>query len=214
MQGIRLSYFLFLGIGLMACNNQNNEPSMINDNIPPSQLEIATLGGGCFWCVEAVFQEVKGVQKVVSGYSGGTKETANYEAVCSKKTNHAEVIQVHFNPSVISFAEILEIFWTTHDPTTPNRQGNDVGPQYRSVVFYDSEEQKTITEKSIAEVATKIWDNPIVTEVSPLEAFYEAEVYHQDYYQKVGNRNPYCTFIITPKVTKFRKQFKEKLKTS
>jgi peptide-methionine (S)-S-oxide reductase len=176
------------------------------------KLETATLGGGCFWCVEAVFQEVKGVESVMSGYSGGTKETADYKTVCSGATSHAEVVQVRFDPEVISFAEILEIFWTTHDPTTPNRQGNDVGPQYRSVIFYHNEEQKRIAEKSKAEVAAGIWDDPVVTEISPLKDFYPAEDYHQDYYAKTGNRNPYCTFVITPKITKLRKKFAHKLK--
>lgn len=177
-------------------------------------LETATLGGGCFWCVEAVYQEVEGVESVVSGYSGGTAETADYKTVCSGTTDHAEVIQLKFDPAVISYAEILEIFWSTHNPTTPNRQGNDVGPQYRSVIFYHSEEQRRVAEQSKAEVATGIWDDPIVTEISPFEAFYPAEDYHQDYYQNVGNRNPYCTFVITPKMKKFRKQFSGKLKTN
>ena len=178
------------------------------------QLETATLGGGCFWCVEAVYQEVEGVESVVSGYSGGREETADYKTVCSGTTDHAEVIQLKFDPSVISYAEILEIFWSTHNPTTPNRQGNDVGPQYRSVIFYHSEAQRQTAEQSKAEVAADLWDDPIVTEISPFEAFYTAEDYHQDYYQNVGNRNPYCTFVITPKMKKFRKQFSSKLKTS
>ena len=177
----------------------------------PTQL--ATLGGGCFWCTEAVFQEVQGVVSVTSGYSGGTPETADYELVCSGTTRHAEVVQVEFDPAVISYEDILEIFWATHDPTTLNRQGNDTGPQYRSVIFYHSETQKAAAERSKAEVAPKIWGRPIVTEISPFEEFFPAEDYHQEYYQNVGNRNPYCTFVITPKVQKFRKNFKDKLKT-
>jgi len=177
------------------------------------QIETATLGGGCFWCVEAVYQEVEGVVSVVSGYSGGTAETADYKSVCSGTTDHAEVIQLKFDPASISYSEILEIFWSTHNPTTLNRQGNDVGPQYRSVIFYHGEEQRSIAEQSKAKVAPTIWDDPIVTEISSFEVFYPAEDYHQDYYENVGNRNPYCTFVITPKMKKFRKQFSSKLKT-
>lgn len=175
------------------------------------KLEIATLGGGCFWCVEAVYQLVQGVEKVVSGYSGGTKETADYKTVCSGTTNHAEVVQVHFDPEVISYKEILDIFWAVHDPTTLNRQGNDRGTQYRSVIFYHSDEQRQLAEQSKTEVAAQLWDDPIVTQIVPLEAFYSAEDYHQNYYQNVGDRNSYCSFVITPKVTKFRKQFAHKL---
>ena len=176
-------------------------------------LEKATLGGGCFWCVEAVYQLVEGVHQVKSGYAGGSAETANYNAVCSGATKHAEVIQVTFDPQVITFTEILDIFWTVHDPTTLNRQGNDVGPQYRSVIFYENDMQRRIAEESIATVATRIWDDPVVTEISPLPAFFPAEDHHDNYYQKVGNRNPYCSFVITPKVSKFRKQFAHRLKT-
>lgn len=174
--------------------------------------EIATLGGGCFWCVEAVVQRLQGVNKVVSGYAGGTAENANYKAVCSGTTKHAEVIQVYFDPGVISYAEILEVFWSAHDPTTLNRQGNDVGPQYRSVIFYHNDMQKQIAEDSIRNVAPKLWSDPIVTELSPLEKFYQAEDYHLNYYNNVGNRNPYCTFVITPKVKKLQKEFSHKLK--
>jgi methionine-S-sulfoxide reductase len=176
------------------------------------QLAYATLGGGCFWCLEAVYQQAKGVHKVTSGYAGGTKETANYNMVCSGSTQHAEVVQVQYDPEVISFGEVLDIFWTIHDPTTPNRQGNDVGPQYRSVIFYHDDAQKEKAEQSIAEIAPQLYDAPIVTELAPFEAFYPAETAHHNYYQKVGNRNPYCTFIITPKVQKFRKRFTDKLK--
>jgi peptide-methionine (S)-S-oxide reductase len=180
--------------------------------IPVDELETATLGGGCFWCVEAVYQAVEGIYGVVSGYSGGTPQTANYEDVSSGTTGHAEVVQVHFNPKVIGFAQILEIFWATHNPTTRNRQGNDVGPQYRSVIFYHSEEQKKIAEKSKAEVATQLWEDPIVTEIKQMKGFWEAEDYHQDYYQNVGDRNPYCTFVITPKMDKLKKAFPDRLK--
>ncbi|MCB0704168.1 MAG: peptide-methionine (S)-S-oxide reductase MsrA [Saprospiraceae bacterium] len=177
-------------------------------------LQHATLGGGCFWCTEAVFQQLKGVVSVQSGYSGGRPETANYSMVCSGTTRHAEVIQVTFDPEVISFDELLEVFWATHDPTTLNRQGNDSGPQYRSVIFYHSEEQKAQAEKSKSQLAPALWENPIVTEISPFEAFYPAESEHDNYYNKVGGRNPYCSFIITPKLSKFRKRFASKLKDS
>lgn len=177
-------------------------------------LEIATLGAGCFWCVEAIYRDVEGVESVVSGYSGGKKETADYETVCTGTTAHAEVIQIKFDSAKISFKEILEIFWSTHDPTTLNRQGNDVGPQYRSVVFYHDTKQKELAEQSKTTVAPSLWDDPIVTEISPFEAFYEAEAYHHDYYAKVGHRNPYCSIVITPKVTKFRQKFQDKLKKS
>ena len=175
-------------------------------------LQKATIGGGCFWCTEAIFQQVQGVVNVKSGYSGGKAETADYDSVCSGMTKHAEVIQVEFDADQISYEEILEIFFTTHDPTTLNRQGNDRGPQYRSVVFYHNEAQRLAAEEAKNGVAPKIWDDPIVTEISPLDGFWEAEQYHDNYYNKVGNRNPYCTFVITPKVSKFRKKFAHKLK--
>jgi methionine-S-sulfoxide reductase len=176
------------------------------------KIEFATLGGGCFWCLEAVYELLDGVKSVTSGYAGGTADTANYTDVCSGSTEHAEVIQIEFDSAIVSFGEILDIFWTIHDPTTLNRQGNDAGPQYRSVIFFHSEEQKEVAANSIKATATKVWDDPIVTQLEPLEKFYNGESQHQNYYQKTGNRNPYCSFIITPKVTKFRKQFAHKLK--
>ncbi len=198
-----------------ATSMSHNDPhAPAGDNPAGNELEVTTLGGGCFWCVEAVYQEVEGVQSVISGYSGGTAATADYKTVCSGTTDHAEVVQITFDPKVISFSEILEIFWSTHDPTTLNRQGNDVGPQYRSVIFYHNEEQKRIAERSKAEVAPQIWDKPIVTQIVSFEAFYPAEDYHQDYYSTVGNRNPYCTFVISPKMKKFRKQFSDKIKSN
>lgn len=178
-----------------------------------NQFALATLGGGCFWCVEAIFEQVEGVHHVMSGYSGGDKATADYKTVCSGTTKHAEVVQVSFDPEVIIYREILEIFFTTHDPTTPNRQGNDVGPQYRSVVFYHDEAQKAVVEEVKANYAPQVWDAPIVTEIAPFEDFFPAEDYHHGYYSKVGERNPYCTFVITPKVSKFRKLFSHKMKT-
>jgi peptide-methionine (S)-S-oxide reductase len=191
-----------------------NDQTMNKDlsNIPADELESIILGGGCFWCVEAVLQDVEGVYSVVSGYAGGTEKDANYTAVCTGMTGHAEVAEINFNPKVVSLEQILLMFWSSHDPTTLNRQGNDVGPQYRSAIFYNSEQQKAIAEQSKKEVATSIWDKPIVTEITPLEKFYPAEDYHQNYYKNVGSRNSYCTFVITPKVTKFRKQFADKLK--
>ena len=176
------------------------------------QQEIATLGGGCFWCVEAVFDELRGVESVESGYAGGSVANPTYAQVCTGRTGHAEVAQITFNPSVISFKEILQVFFTVHDPTTLNRQGEDVGTQYRSVIFYHNDEQKRIAEEVIKEIdAEKIWDNRIVTEVAPFNEFFKAEDYHQEYY--VNNPGqPYCQVVIAPKVVKFRKKFKEKLK--
>ncbi len=174
--------------------------------------EVATLGGGCFWCLEAVYDELKGVTDVVSGYSGGNVPNPTYEQVCGKHTGHAEVVQVTFDPDVISFRDILKVFFTIHDPTTMNRQGNDVGPQYRSAIFYHSPEQKAAAEEVITEITREgLWPRPIVTEVTAFEAFYPAEEYHQEYFA----RNPYqgyCQAIIAPKVAKFRKMYVERLK--
>lgn len=177
-----------------------------------NELALATIGGGCFWCVEAIFEQVEGVHAVMSGYSGGDKATADYKSVCSGTTKHAEVIQVTFDPSITSYQEILEIFFATHDPTTLNRQGNDAGPQYRSVVFYHDETQREVAEEVKSTYAPQVWDDPIVTEITAFESFYPAEEYHHGYYDKVGERNPYCTFVITPKVSKFRKLFSHKMK--
>lgn len=177
-----------------------------------SNLEKATFGGGCFWCTEAVYQELDGVHSVTSGYSGGKKVNPTYEEVCSGFTGHAEVVQIEFDPSKVSFAELLEVFWRTHDPTTLNRQGADVGTQYRSVVFYENEEQKKVAE----ELRNKLdesgaFSGPIVTEISPLEKFYAAEKYHQDYY-RLNPDQGYCRAVIGPKLSKFRKAFEGKLK--
>ncbi len=174
--------------------------------------EQVTLGGGCFWCLEAVFEQLRGVQKVESGYSGGTLADPSYDRVCSGRTGHAEVVQVTFDPSEITYSEILDVFFATHDPTTLNRQGADVGTQYRSVIFYHTQAQKEAAEKKIAELnAAKIWDTPIVTEIAPLKTFYRAENYHQKYFQD-NPRQPYCQVVISPKVAKFRKQFAARLK--
>jgi peptide-methionine (S)-S-oxide reductase len=172
--------------------------------------EIATLGGGCFWCLEAVYQELKGVQHVESGYAGGHVANPSYEDVCSGKTGHAEVVRITFDPAIVSYREILEIFFTIHDPTTLNRQGNDCGTQYRSVIFYHSPEQQDIARHVIAEMAN-VWDAPIVTELTPVPVYYKAEDYHQNYFRQ----NPlqgYCAFVVAPKVAKFRKIFAEKAK--
>ena len=169
-------------------------------------LQLATIGGGCFWCTEAIFQEIKGVEKVVSGYSGGTVPGhPTYREICSGLTGHAEVIQITFDANIISFEEILIIFMTTHDPTTLNKQGADVGTQYRSVIFYHDNQQKAIAEKVIKEVS-KYYDAAIVTEVSPLDMFYEAEDYHQDYYRN-NKEQAYSSFVITPKLSRIRSMF-------
>ncbi|MCS7068276.1 MAG: peptide-methionine (S)-S-oxide reductase MsrA [Meiothermus sp.] len=175
-------------------------------------LEVATLGGGCFWCLEAVYNELKGVAKVVSGYSGGHVPNPSYEQVCGQQTGHAEVVQVTFDPRVVSYREILEVFFTIHDPTTPNRQGNDVGPQYRSVIFYHSAEQKAVAEE-VMKAQQEVWENPIVTELVAFERFYPAEGYHQQYFKRNPDQ-PYCVFVVGPKVTKFRKQYSDRLKSA
>ena len=174
--------------------------------------ESATLAGGCFWCLEAVFQQLRGVTKVVSGYTGGTVPNPSYQAVCTGATGHAEVTQVTFDPAVITYRDLLDIFFTIHDPTTLNRQGADEGTQYRSAVFYHSAEQKAEAERAIRELeGAKVWDDPIVTEVVPLEKFYAAETYHQDYYARNPNQ-AYCRAVIAPKVAKLRSKYFEKLK--
>ena len=177
------------------------------------QTESVTLGGGCFWCTEAVFSELKGVEKVESGYSGGTIPNPTYQQVCTGATGHAEVVRITFDPSVISFKQLLEIFFTVHDPTTLNRQGADVGTQYRSVIFYQNADQKTTAEEVVKEVsAAGIWKAPIVTQLEPFKAFYPAETYHVDYF-KNNPRQPYCQVVIAPKVRKFREHYLEQLKT-
>jgi peptide-methionine (S)-S-oxide reductase len=179
--------------------------------LPPG-LETATLGGGCFWCVEAVFADFQGVHKVESGYAGGKTDNPTYKEVCSGTTGHAEVIQVHFDPKVISYDEILNVFFHAHDPTTLNRQGGDVGTQYRSVIFYDSEAQRKTAEAAM-EKAAKLWSDPIVTEISPLPKYFPAEDYHQDYFALNGSQ-PYCRMVIAPKLQKIRKEFAHRLKSA
>jgi peptide-methionine (S)-S-oxide reductase len=174
--------------------------------------EQATFGGGCFWCLEAVFQQLRGVETVESGYAGGSVPDPTYKAVCRGDTGHVEVVRVTFDPAVISYSELLEVFFAVHDPTTPNRQGNDVGTQYRSAVFYETPEQKAAAEAVIAGLtAEKVWPNPIVTEVAPLTRFYPAEDYHQNYYRS-NPAQPYCALVVGPKVAKTRKAFADKLK--
>lgn len=174
--------------------------------------EVITVGGGCFWCTEAVFEQLKGVEKVESGYSGGTVPNPTYEQVSTGDTGHAEVSQITFDPKVISLKTILEVFFTVHDPTTLDRQGNDVGTQYRSVIFYRNDEQKTVAKEVIKEIAAKkIWDGQIVTQLSPFKTFYKAEDYHQEYF-KLNGRQPYCQVVIAPKVAKFRQHFQSLLK--
>ena len=176
------------------------------------KMEIATFGAGCFWCVEAVFQRIKGVEKVISGYEGGFVPNPTYKQVCTKKTGHAEVCQIHYDPALVSFEQLLEVFWRTHDPTTPNQQGADKGPQYRSVVFYHSDVQKELAESYKEKLdESGSFDAPIVTEISPSKTFYAAEDNHQDYF----NQNPgnsYCHFVIVPKLAKFKQVFADKLK--
>lgn len=173
-------------------------------------MVLATLAGGCFWCLEAVFQQLKGVSKVTSGYAGGKRPDPTYEQVCTGATGHAEVVQVEFDPAVISYRDLLDVFFTIHDPTTLNQQGADVGTQYRSAIFFHSPEQQRDANDAIAE-AQKTWDDPIVTEIVPLTQFYPAEEYHKDYYVRNPNQG-YCRVVIAPKVTKARQHFFEKLK--
>ena len=187
-------------------SQQKSQPST------PIGTEVATLGGGCFWCTEAVFSQLKGVEKIEPGYSGGEHENPTYEEVSAGTTGHAEVAQITFDPNVISFKEILQIFFSTHDPTTLNRQGPDIGSQYRSVIFYHNNQQKEISEQVIKELSEeKIFDVPIVTQVVPLENFYKAEDYHKEYFKRHPEQ-PYCRVVIAPKVAKLRQLYLRKLK--
>jgi len=183
----------------------------IGTNVMSEQI---TVGGGCFWCTEAVFEQLKGVEKVESGYTGGTVTNPTYRQVCGGETGHAEVNQITFDPKVISLKDILEVFFTVHNPTTLNRQGNDVGTQYRSVIFYRYDEQKAVAQQAIKDIAAaKIWNGKIVTELAPLQTFYKAEDYHQQYFRLNGEQ-PYCRAVIEPKVAKFRERFRDKLKAN
>lgn len=206
---------------LFSCAQTQNAEKNMTTNINPAasvsdassvNTDTATFGTGCFWCTEAIFQQLDGVLKVTSGYSGGHVAKPTYNQVTTGTTGHAEVVQIVYDPQKLSFDELLEVFWQTHDPTTLNRQGNDEGPQYRSVVFYHNAEQKQKAEKYKAELdKSGAWDNPIVTEIAPFKEFYVAENYHQDYYNNNGSA-PYCYYVIRPKLEKFQKVFKSKLK--
>lgn len=179
----------------------------------PADRQVATLAGGCFWCLEAVFAQLQGIDSVLSGYSGGAVPNPTYQQVCTGTTGHAEVVQITFDPSVVSYREILKVFFDIHDPTTLNRQGADVGTQYRSAIFYRDDEQKRIAEEVIQEMTTAgVWDDPIVTEVAPFKVFYRAEDYHQEYFARNGHQ-PYCRIVVAPKVSKFRKLYLGKLKS-
>ena len=178
-----------------------------------AKLEVATLGGGCFWCVEAALVQLKGVESVVSGYAGGASQNPDYHSVCSGRSGHVEVVEVRFDPAVIDYRTLLLAFFAVHDPTTQDRQGNDIGTQYRSVIFTHGEEQETIARDVIAQLsAEKVWPNPIVTAVSPAPTFWRAEDYHQNYFKDNPNQ-PYCSFVIAPKVRKFREQFRAKMRS-
>lgn len=217
MKSILLASFtaisIFAAVSL-AVMGDHKDSAMGGEEVMNStgKKEVATLAGGCFWCLEAVYNDLRGVEKVVSGYSGGRVANPTYEEVCRGTTGHAEVVQITFDPQVLSFKELLEVFFTIHDPTTLNRQGADVGTQYRSAIYYHSPEQKEVADKVIADItAKKIWGDPIVTEVTKLDVFYPAEEYHQRYYERNPNQG-YCRMVIEPKVIKFRRQFMSKLK--
>jgi peptide-methionine (S)-S-oxide reductase len=202
---------------LLSCaqaeNRNDNMSKTDNTTIPEGvRTDTVTFGTGCFWCTEAIFQQLNGVFSATSGYSGGHVDNPTYKEVCEGTTGHAEVIQIVYDPSKITFDELLEVFWQTHDPTTLNRQGNDVGPQYRSAIFYHNDEQKRKAEEYKAKLdESKAFNNPIVTEITPFSKFYKAENYHQDYYNNNGSQ-PYCQYVIRPKLDKFKKVFKDKLK--
>lgn len=205
-------------VTLFSCSGGPDSKDAMNNNITSAfmadgaKADTATFGTGCFWCTEAIFQQLNGVLKVSSGYSGGQKPNPSYKEVCEGNTGHAEVVQIVYDPTKISFDELLEVFWQTHDPTTLNRQGNDVGTQYRSAIFYHNTEQKTKAEKYKAELdKSGAFENKIVTEVTPYGKFYVAEDYHQNYFNRNGSE-PYCYFVIKPKLEKFQKVFKEKIK--
>jgi peptide-methionine (S)-S-oxide reductase len=210
-------YVLLLVAGI-SCGQKTSEiktqkKTMNNSQTPGEGLELATFGSGCFWCTEAIFQRVAGVEKVVSGYSGGKVKNPTYKEVTTGLTGHAEVTQITYDPTKISFDELLEIFWKTHDPTTLNRQGADVGTQYRSAIFFHSDSQKKLAEGYKKELdKSGAFEAPIVTEITPFTAFYPAEDYHQNYYNLNGSA-PYCSYVIQPKIEKFKKVFKGKLKS-
>jgi peptide-methionine (S)-S-oxide reductase len=208
---------------LFSCNSKSSTTNMTTDNttktmsspapVPGTGLDTATFANGCFWCTEAIFEQLDGVVSAVSGYTGGHVDNPTYEEVSTGSSGHAECLQITYDPSKITFDELLEVFWETHDPTTLNRQGNDVGPQYRSGIYYHNQEQKQKAEKYKEELnKSGAFNDPIVTEISPFTKFYPAEAYHQQYFENNENKNPYCRVVVRPKVDKFRKVFKDKLK--
>jgi peptide-methionine (S)-S-oxide reductase len=207
-----LSFIVACAFVMASCAQKRKQSSNKNNQVNMQNTAVATFGAGCFWCVEAVYQRLDGVLKVESGYEGGQTESPTYKEVCSGLTGHAEVCRITYDTTKLKFEELLEVFWKTHDPTTLNRQGNDVGTQYRSVVFYHNEEQKQLTEAYIKQIdADGTFPNKIVTEVSPTQTFYVAEDYHQNYFNENGYQ-PYCQFVVRPKVEKFEKAFKDKIK--
>ena len=214
-KGIKIfTYTLLVGGIITSCAQQKkNEPVKTINQMQENKsknIDTATFGAGCFWCVEAIFQQLDGVLSVTSGYSGGKVENPTYEQVCTGNTGHAEVSQITFDPSKITYDELLEAFWSSHDPTTLNRQGNDAGTQYRSAVFYHNTEQKNLAEKYKKELnLSGAWKDPVITEIVPFSTFYKAEDYHQNYYNQNSSK-PYCSFVIAPKIEKFRKVFKDK----
>lgn len=210
---MRIFYVLLLFVLTVGCQSQpqNKQPVSINKN--NVTMEKATLAGGCFWCTEALFQDLKGVKKVTSGYTGGTVENPTYQEVCTGETGHAEAVEIEFDPNEISFGTLLELFFATHDPTTLNRQGEDVGTQYRSEIFYHNATQKQLAEDYIQLLNQEnTYGKPVVTKVSPATVFYPAEDYHQNYYNLNKTKNPYCFYTITPKVEKLKKKYSDKLK--
>jgi peptide-methionine (S)-S-oxide reductase len=197
-------FFLILSLLLVSCQGQEKRKSTVKQNKMENKLAYATIGGGCFWCVESCFNMLKGVDSVISGYSGGHKANPTYEEVCTGDTGHAEVVQIAYDPAVISYKQLMEVFLFLHDPTQLNRQGNDIGTQYRSVVFYNSEEQKKETEEALKESEAKQqWNGKYVTQVVPFEKFWPAEAYHQGYYKENPNQ-PYCSAVVGPKIQKFK----------
>jgi peptide-methionine (S)-S-oxide reductase len=214
LKNLKFIYLVFISLLIIFTSNKFFGKELKKGIImtDKNKFEIATFGNGCFWCTEAIFEMLNGVVSAVSGYSGGSKINPTYKEVCTGETGHAEVLQITYDPQKISFEELLEVFWKTHDPTTLNRQGNDVGTQYRSAIFYHTEEQKklaTIYKNKLGE--EKVFNNPIVTEITKFDKFYPAEDYHQEYYE-LNKSQPYCNMVITPKVEKFKKVFKERLK--
>jgi len=205
---------LSLSAALLSCaqgdKSKQQEKNTVMNN---SNIDTATFGAGCFWCVEAIYQQLEGVVSVTSGFSGGKVANPTYEAVCTGSTGHDEVCNIVYDTTKISFEELLEVFWSVHDPTTPNRQGHDVGTQYRSAIFYHNDHQKELAEKYKADLdKSGAWKDPLVTEITPFTAFYSAEKYHQNYYNDNSGKNPYCSIVIAPKMEKFKKVFANKLK--